>query len=215
MISEDRNTPFETSTVLGTGDAVGVPTTAEQPPHCTPPAKYWFIARVSPNTEKSTRGKLTSLGFETFVASQPEVRFWKNGMRRKKKVVEKVVITQYLFLHLSPRERDLVLRYSFIKEFMRNRASRSQTDFAIMSEGAMRTLMALFGQSDQPVFFDTSDYSIGDEVVLHLGSFDYAAHVVRKHGDRGTYYGIRVGELGCAYMEVPPSALSPQHHPSR
>ena len=194
--------------VMGTGDAVGIPD--EQRMFPSESTRYWFVARVSPNTEKSTRTKLQSLGYEVFIASQPELRFWKNGMRRKKKMVEKVVITQYLFLHLSRRERETVIRYSFIREFMRNRASQERANFAVVPDRDMQTLIAMFGQSDHAVQFDTSDYSIGDEVLLHLGSCDYHACIVRRHGDKTAYYGIRVGELGCAYMEVPPSALSKQ-----
>lgn len=205
-MSEEKKGVQKDPSVLGTGDAVGVPIDTRNP--ISDSLKYWFIARVSPNTEKSTRSKLQSLGYEAFVASQQELRFWKNGSRHKRKMVEKVVITQYLFLHLSKKERDSVVRYSFIREFMRNKAAQERTDFAILSDKEMDTLMAMFGQSDHPVQFDTSDYTLGDEVQLHLGSFIYSARVVRKHGDKGTFYGIRVGELGCAYIEVPPSALS-------
>ena len=193
---------------MGTGGAVGVLQDIERPVHET--QRYWFIARVSPNTEKSTRDKLQALGHEVFIASQPELRFWKNGIRQKKKVIEKVVITQYLFLHLTRKEREIIIRYSFVKEFMKNRASRDKKDFALMSDDEMATLMQMFNQSDHPVLFDTGDYTIGDEVRLHLGSFDYTAHVVRKRGDNTIYYGIRINELGCAYMEVPPSTLSKQ-----
>ena len=193
---------------MGTGDAVGISETKETTLLQSP--KYWFIARVRPNTEKSTRNKLQALGYETFVATQQELRFWKNGARRKKKMVEKVVITQYLFLHVSRKDREDLIRYSFIKEFMRDKATKEKTDFALMSDKEMETLMRMFGQSEHPVIFDTANFTIGEEVLLHIGSFDYTAHVVRRHGDNATYYGVRIGELGCAYMDVPSSALRKQ-----
>lgn len=205
-MSEKRNEHPRVATVTGTGDAGGVPHDMEKPSQET--LRHWFIARVSPNTEKSTRDKLKALGYEVFVASQPELRFWKNGIRQKRKVVEKVVITQYLFLHVTRKERESIIRYSFIREFMKNKASREGAGFALMSDGDMETLMQMFSQSEHSVLFDTGDYTIGEEVLLHLGSFEYTARVVRKRGDDTTYYGIRVSELGCAYMEVPPSALS-------
>lgn len=204
-MSEERIEQPNVPTVMGTGDAVGIPETKENT--IPKPLKYWFIARVSPNTEKSTRDKLQALGYEVFVASQQELRFWKNGTRRKKKMVEKVVITQYLFLHISKKERETLIRYSFIKEFMRNKAAKDKTEFALMSDKEMETLMRMFGQSDYPILFDAVDYTIGEEVLLHIGSFNYTARVVRKYGDTASYYGVRVGELGCAYMEVPSSAL--------
>ena len=194
---------------MGTGDAAGVPRVVRTVAYGED-ARFWFIARVSPNTEKSTRTKLRALGHEVFVASQPELRFWRNGIRTKKRTIEKVVITQYIFLHLTRKERETVIRYPFVKEFMKNKATRTGKDFALMGDDEMDTLMQMFSQGEHPVLFDTAGYTVGEEVHLHLGSFDYTARVVRIRGDSTTYYGIRVSELGCAYMEVPPSVLSKQ-----
>ena len=205
-MSEERNEQPNIPAVMGTGDAVGVPEDAEKT--VVEPSRYWFIARVSPNTEKSTRRKLQALGYEVFVASQQELRYWKNGTRLKKKKIERVVITQYVFLHISKKERENIIRYSFVKEFMKNKAAQDKMEFAQMSDDDMAYLMQMFGQTDRPVLFDTTNYTIGEKVRLHLGSYDYTAHVVRKRGDNTTYYGIRISELGCAYIEVPPSALS-------
>ncbi|MCH5307070.1 MAG: UpxY family transcription antiterminator [Prevotella sp.] len=170
--------------------------------------KFWFIARVSPNTEKSTRSKLQALGYEVFVASRSEVCYWKNGIRRKKKIVEKVVITQYIFLHISLKERMEIIRYPFIKEFLKNKATQHPSSFALISDDDMACLIQMFSQNERPVLFDTGNYTIGEKVCLHLGSNDYTACVVRKRGDKNTYYGIRISELGCAYMEVPSTVLS-------
>ena len=205
-MSEERNEYSHIPSVMGTGEAAGVSEDAEISAQESP--KYWFIARVSPNTEKSTRTKLQDLGYEVFVASQPELRFWRNGPRVKKRKIEKVVITQYIFLHISKKERETLIRYSFIKEFMKNKASQEKTSFALMTDKEMECLIQMFSQSEHSVLFDAVGYTIGEEVRLHFGSFDYTARVVRKHGDNTTYYGVRISELGCAYMEVPPSALS-------
>ena len=205
-MSEERNEQLNIPAVMGTGDAVGVPEDAEKT--VVEPSRYWFIARVSPNTEKSTRSKLQALGYEVFVASQQELRYWKNGTRLKKKKIERVVITQYVFLHISKKERENIIRYSFVKEFMKNKAAQDKMEFAQMSDDDMAYLMQMFSQTDRPVLFDTTNYTIGEKVCLHLGSYDYTARVVRKRGDNTIYYGIRISELGCAYIEVPPSALS-------
>ena len=205
-MSEERNEHQQSPTVMGTGDAVGVQEDAEKP--VADPPRYWFIARVSPNTEKSTRSKLQALGYEVFVASQQELRYWKNGTRMKKKKVERVVITQYVFLHITRKEREHLIIYSFIKEFLKNKAAQDKTEFALMADEDMAYLMQMFGQTERPVLFDTANYIIGEQVRLHLGSYDYTARVVRKRGDNTTYYGIRISELGCAYMEVPHTALS-------
>ena len=199
-----ENTPDMTP-MMGTGDAVGMQEAEENA--SGEALQYWLIARVAPNTEKSTATKLKSLGYDVFVASQKELRIWKNGERRKRKWVDRVVITQYIFMHITMKQREEVIRYSFVKAFLKDSAAKNKTAFAVVSDNHMASLKAMFGQSDYPVAFSPSDFHIGEKVCIHLGNYDYTAQIVRKRGDKTSYYGIRINELGCAYIEVPSSAI--------
>jgi hypothetical protein len=217
---EKQETP-DVTTVMGTGDAEGFSQTKETPAETVYEApaetadslpsvknpRYWMIARVAPNTERSSAAKLNDLGYEVFVAAQKELRIWKNGLRNKKKWVERVVITQYIFLHITKKQREEVIRYSFVKAFMKDSAAKDRTAFAVVPDSEMASLTAMFGQSDYPVAFAPSDFQIGQEVTLSFGSSDHTAKIVRKKGDDSAYFGIRINELGCAYMEVPATAL--------
>lgn len=172
-------------------------------------ARQWLVARVAPNTEKACRERLIELGYDAFVASQQEIRIYKNGNRKKRKKIERVVITQYVFLHLTEQERRTVVTLPFVKAFLINRSSEQRT-FATVSDEQIRRLKRMLGQSEQAVQFITSGFSLGEEViVMNLGTNDYAGRIVRVPGDNSTYVGVRLDTLGCAYLEISPENLLP------
>ena len=172
-------------------------------------ARQWLVARVAPNTEKACRERLIELGYDAFVASQQEIRIYKNGNRKKRKKIERVVITQYVFLHLTEQERRTVVTLPFVKAFLINRSSEQRT-FATVSDEQIRRLKRMLGQSEQAVQFITSGFTLGEEViVMNLGNNDYAGRVVRMPGDNSTYVGVRLDTLGCAYLEISPENLMP------
>lgn len=172
-------------------------------------ARQWLVARVAPNTEKASRERLIELGYDAFVASQQEIRIYKNGNRKKRKKIERVVITQYVFLHLTEQERRTVVTLPFVKAFLINRSSEQRT-FATVSDEQIRRLKRMLGQSEQTVQFITSGFSLGEEViVMNLGNNDYTGRIVRMPGDNSTYVGVRLDTLGCAYLEISPENLMP------
>ena len=172
-------------------------------------ARQWLVARVAPNTEKASRERLIELGYDAFVASQQEIRIYKNGNRKKRKKIERVVITQYVFLHLTEQERRTVVTLPFVKAFLINRSSEQRT-FATVSDEQIRRLKRMLGQSEQTVQFMTSGFTLGEEViVMNLGNNDYAGRIVRMPGDNSTYVGVRLDTLGCAYLEISPENLMP------
>ena len=167
------------------------------------------MARVAPNTEKASRERLIELGYDAFVASQQEIRIYKNGNRKKRKKIERVVITQYVFLHLTEQERRTVVTLPFVKAFLINRSSEQRT-FATVSDEQIRRLKRMLGQSEQTVQFITSGFTLGEEViVMNLGNNDYTGRIVRVPGDNSTYVGVRLDTLGCAYLEISPENLMP------
>ena len=186
MSEMTTNSPNIT-TAMGAGDAVGV--------------RHWFVACVKPNTEKASRDRLTQMGYETFVATQEEVKFWKNGERKKRKKVERVVITQYVFVHVTEKERLEIVQQPFIRFFMMDR-SKEKRSIATISEQEMESLKLMLGKADSTVLFASAGYTIGEEVIAHFGNYDYKARIVRIFGDKTPYVGVRLESLGCAYMEM-------------
>lgn len=200
-MSEEADKQTITTTVTDTGDVAGSSGDLKKAPK-------WFIARVSPNSEKSSRDHLLQLGYEAFVASQEEIKFYKNGPRKKRKKVERVVITQYVFLHITEMERRKVVELPFIRCFLVDRSYEVRT-FATVSDDQMYQLKRMLGHTDVQVRFTASDYTIGEEVTVKgFGNFDYTGHVVRLRGDKTPYIGVRIDALGCAYLEINPENLT-------
>jgi transcription antitermination factor NusG len=190
----------ELATVMGTGGAAGISESADL-------ERKWYIACVGSNREKSSRERLMAMGYETFVASQEEVKVYKNGDRKKRKKIERVVITQYIFLHITETERRKVVEEPCIRFFMLDR-SYGQRTFATVSDEQMRLLRRMLGQTSHTVQFAASEFTIGEEVtVTGLGTQDLTGHVVRLRGESGAYVGVRIDVLGCAYLEVDPANL--------
>ncbi len=180
----------------GAGDAVGVP------------KKHWFIASVAHNTEKISRDRLKDLGYESYVASQKETRKWKNG---KKKEIERIVISNYVFVRVTELERRHVVNLPFIKSFLTNRAGKlnefGHRPLARIPDNEMLMLRRML-DDDELVHFTSSDFALGDTVrILGWGEDVFRGRVVRLFGDDASYVGIRIENLGCAYMEISPSKL--------
>ena len=200
-MSEVINGSTEITTAMGAGDAVGV----SESPHPAP--RHWFVACVRPNTEKASRERLEQLGYEAFVATQEEVKFWKNGDRRKRKKVERVVITQYIFVKVTEKERMDIVKLPFIRFFLMDRSCEKRT-LATVSDREMNHLKVLLGKASAAVMFATAGFSIGEEVrVTGMGNYEYTGHIVRLSGDHADYVGVRLNVLGCAYVEVSPAQV--------
>lgn len=83
----------------GVGDAVGLE------------KRYWFVAIVKNNTEKSSLERLTKDGYEGYVATQTVFRIWKNGRRAK---INHVVLPGLLFVKCSEKERLQIVTFPYI-----------------------------------------------------------------------------------------------------
>ena len=180
-------------------DAVGVSNGAN---------KHWYIAYVGSRAEKSVRDMLRQKGYEAFAATQWELHVWKNGRRKK---VEQPVITQYVFVRVTEKERLQIVEFPEIHFFLTDKASATNEfgrhSLATVPNAQMEMLMTMLADSENRVQFATTGFSIGEEVrVLGWGD-NITGTIVRLRGDKSRYIGIRIPQLGCAYMEVSPKLL--------
>ena len=191
----EENQKFETGTpAIVADDAVGIP--------------RWYVAYVGTRAEKAVRDRLVSLGYEAYAATQWEIHVWRNGRKKK---VERPVITQYVFIRLTEQQRTEILAMPEIHYFLVNRAGATNAYGrhlpAVIPDAQMRMLQRMLGQSESAVRFATSGFSIGDTVrVLGWGD-NLKGQVVCIPGDHARYIGIRIDQLGCAYMEISPDLL--------
>ena len=193
MSEQDKNFDMQTPAIVA-DDAVGVP--------------RWYVAYVGTRAEKAVRDRLISLGYEAYAATQWEIHVWQNGRKKK---IERPVITQYVFIRLTERQRSVVVTMPEIHYFMVNKAGPTNEYGrhlpAVIPDSQMQMLQRMLGQSESAVRFATSGFAIGDTVrVLGWGD-NLQGHVVRIPGDRARYIGIRIDQLGCAYMEISPDLL--------
>lgn len=193
MSEKDQKFEMQTSAIVA-DDAVGIP--------------RWYVAYVGTRAEKAVRDRLVSLGYEAYAATQWEIHVWRNGRKKK---VERPVITQYVFIRLTEQQRTEILTMPEIHYFLVNRAGATNAYGrhlpAVIPDSQMRMLQRMLGQSESAVRFATSGFSIGDTVrVLGWGD-NLKGQVVCIPGDHARYIGIRIDQLGCAYMEISPDLL--------
>lgn len=171
-------------------------------------ARQWFIAFVGTRAEKAVRNRLLDLGIEAFAATQNEVRVRKNGRRVK---IESVIITQYVFVHVTEEERKVIVQYPYIRSFLTDKASETDScgkhKLAVIPDREMEALQSMLRQDEATVKFATAGFSIGDEVNMSGWPDNIKGRIIRIRGDQARYIGVRIEQLGCAYMEVSPSKL--------
>jgi transcription antitermination factor NusG len=73
----------------------------------TPGDRSWHAVFTLPQNEKSTMKHLDIREIESFCPTYETVRLWRNRQRRK---LTLPLFPRYLFVHISPRERDKVLQ---------------------------------------------------------------------------------------------------------
>ena len=178
-------------------DAVGVPE----------PDRKWYIARVLPKAEKTSRDDLLRDHIEAYAATQWQVSVWRNGRKKK---IEKPVITQYIFVKVTEQERRSIVTRPYILSFLTNKAGTpdkyGRHPLSIVTDEEMRTLQEMLS-GDQPVSVIDSDFTVGEKVSVVGWDEDIVGEIVHLKGNKHKYIGVRIQQLGYAIMEVSPSML--------
>lgn len=172
------------------------------------PAKHWYVAYVGTRAEKAVRDRLNKEGIEAYAATQDEIRIRRNGRRVK---IENPVITQYVFVHVTEKVRKVIVEYPYIHFFLTDKASKindyGRHDLAVIPDRQMAVLQAMLQQADSRVKFATEGFALGDEVSILGWGEDIKGQIVRIRGEKAHFIGIRINQLGCAYMEVSPNRI--------
>lgn len=192
-MTDGSNTSFVTTVPEGIGDAVGVG------------KRMWFVAVVNYNTEKKSSERLEKQGYECFVATQEEMKVWKNG--RKAKVV-RVVIPSNIFIKCTERERRQIVNLPYINRFMTNKAGATLADstrspLAVIPEQQIDTLRFMLGHSDTPVTV-SSLYQRGDKVRVLRGGLKGLEGEVISTSDGKSELIVCLDFFGCARLSIDP-----------
>ena len=184
--SEDSQFPSATKVY----DAVGVPN------------RQWFVAIVGRNTEKACRERLSALGYESYVATQMETRVWRTG---QKKQVERVLISNILFIHVTERERLEIVKLPYINYFLTDKAGHTN-DFgrhplAVIPDSQMDMLRFMLYHADSPVSFTSEPLRLGDHIRVIRGQLTGCEGYVAKDGNQ-THLVVRIDFLGSAQVSI-------------
>lgn len=197
-------------------DAVGVPSTQISATNYS-----WFIAVVTPNTEKANKEKLETLLAElhkdspqplepdarpqVYVPIQQEVRIWPSTGKRKK--VDKVLCPCYLFICCSEADRyQIACKAKFILHFLMDRARKDsfgRSDFARIPHSQMEHFMRMVGDAETPITIDTSRLQVGSKVRIKTGRMAGIEGNIYRKPNGATTIALRVDMLGYAIMECP------------
>lgn len=190
-----QRTPSDTvlaAVPVGVDDAVGVPD-----------AK-WFVAIVNSRHEKAVGEKLTKIGLKTYVATQEEMRVWKNGRR---KMIDRVVIPSMVFVRCTEPQRRQIITLPYICRFLVNRTAESgglNKPVAVISDAEIHNLKFMLGQSDSPVEFVPTEFRVKDNVRVIRGNFRGLTGEIRENSDGSHILVVGFPLLGGAKVFIQP-----------
>ena len=179
----------------------------------------WYIALVTPNTEKECAKKVKKLvGIQdmdeiynadnrvnAYVPIQRELHEWPSI--KKRKWVDRVLCPCYLFIQCSEEDRyDLACRAKFILRFLTDRARTEESGvrgFARIPHAQMENFMRMIGDAKNPITIDASQLHKGTKVRVKTGSMAGIEGYISREPNGSVKLAIYIDYLGCAKMEFP------------
>ena len=181
--------------------------------------QYWFVAIVTPNTEKKAVERMDDLvqywkkqeildeteTVTAYVPIQKKVRY--RPGTRKRVEVEEVLTSCYIFIRCSKAIRyKIASEAKFILHFMMNSATKTESgsrDFARIPDEQMENFMRMVGDAENEVTIDPTRIHVGDRVRIKTGKLAGLEANICKEPDGRTLLALRVDFLGYAKMECP------------
>ena len=181
--------------------------------------QYWFVAIVTPNTEKKAVERMDDLvqywkkqeildeteTVTAYVPIQKKVRY--RPGTRKRVEVEEVLTSCYIFIRCSKAIRyKIASEAKFILHFLMNSATKTESgsrDFARIPDEQMENFMRMVGDAENEVTIDTTRIHVGGRVRIKTGRLAGLEANICKEPDGRTMLALRVDFLGYAKMECP------------
>ena len=181
--------------------------------------QYWFVAIVTPNTEKKAVERMDDLvqywkkqeildeteTVTAYVPIQKKVRY--RPGTRKRVEVEEVLTSCYIFIRCSKAIRyKIASEAKFILHFLMNSATKTESgsrDFARIPDEQMENFMRMVGDAENEVTIDPTRIHVGDRVRIKTGKLASLEANICKEPDGRTLLALRVDFLGYAKMECP------------
>ena len=167
--SQPAVTPLPAATLSGAEPPAAVaPPAATSPAAATSarskelkkPGKSWYAVYTNSRAEKRVSDRLEEIGIETFLPLQKTLRQWSD----RKKLVEKPLISSYVFVRIIPKEYFTVRKIDGIVKFIMIEGKPVP-----IPESQITNLRILCG-SDAEVEISADVYEKGDQVEVTVGS---------------------------------------------
>ena len=184
---------------------------------------YWFIAVVTPNTEKASREKLDKLIEDlnkekkyneskderkrvvSYVPIQREMHEWPSNGRRV--IVDRVICPCYIFIRCSEADRYLIAcRAKFIHHFLMDRArivKDGRNDFARIPHDQMEAFQRMVGDGETHVTIDPTKLHLGTKVRVKSGRLAGMEGYLYREPNGSNMIAITINFLGSARTEYP------------
>ena len=184
---------------------------------------YWFIAVVTPNTEKASREKLDKLIDDlnkekkynesiderkrvvSYVPIQREMHEWPSNGRRV--IVDRVICPCYIFIRCSDADRYLIAcRAKFIHHFLMDRArivKDGRSDFARIPHDQMEAFQRMVGDGETHVTIDPTKLHLGTKVRVKSGRLAGMEGYLYREPNGSNMIAITINFLGSARTEYP------------
>lgn len=176
----------------------------------------WYIAIVTPNTEKAHEQKLAdwakrkSSMVETYVPSQRELHEWPSISKRK--WIDRVICPGFLFIRTTEKIRYAIkAECPYILHFLKDRARKGKEQavapFAIVPDNQMEAFRRMVGDAAQTITIDASRLHVGSRVRIKSGSLKGLEGYLMREPEKRTRFCIKIDLLGYATMEIDAALL--------
>ena len=157
--------------------------------------KFWIALYTRPRSEKRVKETLDKMGVETFLPIQKQMRQWSD----RKKLADVVVIPMTIFVNISKENLPLIINHPLI---LRPFAFPGSKDIAKIPVNQIEQLKFILGQSDYPVYFDTSVFQVHDKVRVLRGPLMGLIGEVINSDNNWVELAVSVGVGGVARLKI-------------
>lgn len=163
-------------------------------------SKQWYAAQVRSCCEKKIAEKISSMGYETYLPVQEEIRQWSD--RRKK--IQKILIPLIVFVRADVESIKIIEKLSYVYGMLKAPGANVA---AIIPEVQINQLKFILKESDNPVQFVPGKIIKSDRVKVVRGRLAGLEGVVERATDGSTSIIISIDMLGGAKVSIAPTDL--------
>ena len=161
---------------------------------------HWFVGIVKSCQERKVAETLTSMGVESYLPVQRVKRVWSDRV----KIIDKLVLPRYIFIHtIESNRRPLLQNIYGLTSFI----ARGIGNPVVVPDIQMERFMQMVAKSVGKLYFCTESVAPGDEVTIVEGALaGLTCEIVRFRGE-GRWAVVRLGSFGNIIATVDTNAV--------